>query len=51
LPGGTTTVVLFAGSGGLLLLMQPASTQAARTMVDIIFILFSYCGPQSMAAD
>ena len=49
--GGTMTVVFFAGSGGLLLLMQPASTQAARTIVDIIFIVFSCCDPRAKAAD
>jgi len=48
--GGTTTVVFFAGSGGLLLLMQPASMQAARTKVEVIFIVFSCCGPRAKAA-
>jgi hypothetical protein len=49
LPGGTTTVVFFAGSGGLLLLMQPASTQAARTIADMTFIVFSCYGAQTTA--
>jgi hypothetical protein len=38
---GTTTVV-FAGGGGLELLMQPASRDAVRNKLEIIFTIASW---------